>query len=83
MDTGLVAAPSPSPPPSPLLPVKGDGLLPGSLGTAGFRERQEKGAMDMQGLPAATEGQPGLWPPTRPQKAGGGALGAGVSEDVH
>lgn len=63
MDTGLVAAPSPSPPPSPLLPVKGDGLLPGSLGTAGFRERQEKGAMDMQGLPAATEGQPGLRPP--------------------
>lgn len=75
---GWWAAPSPSPPPSPLLPVKGDGLIPGSLDTAGFGERQEKGAMDMQGHLAAREGpRPGPW------EAGSGALGAGVREDVH
>lgn len=72
---GWWAAPSPSPPPSPLLPVKGDGLIPGSLGTAGFGERQEKGAMDMQGLLAARKGQPGLWPPAR--ALGGGQRCAG------
>lgn len=60
MDTRLVLCSSPSSPPSPLLPAEGDGLIPGSYGYChGFGERQEQGAVDMQGLLVASEGQPG------------------------